>query len=201
MKPITPAARRPRDQGATPFGLRRAAGILDEGGVLAYPTEAVFGLGCDPLDPIAVHRLLALKRRPASKGLILIAADLSQLVPFVDLDALSPERLAEVQGSWPGPHTWLMPTRAGIPNWLTGVHARIAVRVTAHPLAAALCAAWGGALVSTSANRAGQHPARTALQVRQRLPKGLDLILHGPCGGAARPTSIRDAVTGASIRD
>lgn len=201
MKPITPAARRPRGQGATSFGLRRAAGILDEGGVLAYPTEAVYGLGCDPLNPVAVYRLLALKRRPASKGLILIAPDLSQLVPFVDLDALSPERLAEVQGSWPGPHTWLLPTRAGIPNWLTGAHTRIAVRVTAHPLAAALCAAWGGALVSTSANRAGQRPARTALQVRRCLPKGLDLILHGPCGGAARPTSIRDAVTGAPIRD
>lgn len=191
----------PRSQGATPFGLRRAARVLDEGGVLAYPTEAVFGLGCDPLNPVAVHRLLALKRRPASKGLILIAADLSQLVPFVDLDTLPAARLAEVQGSWPGPHTWLLPTRAGIPSWLTGVHSSIAVRVTAHPLAAALCTLWGGALVSTSANRAGQRPARTALQVRQRLPRGVDLILHGPCGGAARPTSIRDAVTGVAIRD
>ncbi len=186
--------------------LRLARRCLRGGGVIAYPTEAVYGLGCDPWNRAAVLRLLALKGRAPSKGLILIAAGVDQLAPLVA--DLAPERMAEVLASWPGPHTWLLPVRPTTPDWLCGHFDTLAVRVTAHPLAAALCRAWGGALVSTSANRAGRPPARSALGVRRAFsggpgggPKGgPDLILSGDCGGARRPSSIRDGRTGRVLR-
>jgi L-threonylcarbamoyladenylate synthase len=183
----------------SPFRLRLAARLLRRGAVVAYPTEAVYGLGCDPLNPAAVDRILAIKGRPVSKGLILIAAEFRQLAPFVEmLDEGS--RMAEVLASWPGPHTWLLPAASGCPSWLTGQHDTLAVRVTAHPVAAGLCRAAGMSLVSTSANRSGQPPARTALQARRRCGSTLDLTVHGATGGLLRPTPIRDAATGALVR-
>ena len=182
----------------SPFALRRAAGVLRNGGILAYPTEAVYGLGCDPLNPAAVDRLLVLKGRAAAKGLILIAADFGQLAPFVRLP--DKDRMAAIEASWPGPNTWIFEAADATPWWLTGGRDTIAVRVTAHAGAAALCRAFGGALVSTSANRAGLRPARSPLEVRHQLPRGIDLILSGTLGGAARPTRIRDARTGATLR-
>ena len=181
-----------------PFRLNVAARCIAKGGLVAYPTEAVFGLGCDPRDREAVHRILAAKCRPEHKGLILIGADFRQLAPYVA--RLDPARMAEIQASWPGPNTWLLPVRADTPRWLCGRHDTLAVRVTAHPIAAALCRSWGGALVSTSANRAGRPPARTALQVRLRLGDAVDLIVPGPCGPRARPSTIRDGRTGAVLR-
>jgi len=178
--------------------LRAAARAVRAGGVIAYPTEAVFGLGCDPRDERAVRRLLAIKRRPARKGLILIAADFAQLEPF--LQPLSPSDRARLPVTWPGPHTWLVPARRTTPRWLRGRHDTLAVRVTAHPLAAALCRACGHPLVSTSANPGGRPPARSALAVRRRLGHLLDCILAGPTGGAAQPTAIRDLRTGRRVR-
>ncbi len=178
--------------------LRLAARVIANGGVIAYPTEAVFGLGCDPWDAAAVARILAIKRRDPAKGLILIAAEPIQLRPFV-VD-LPPARMAAILASWPGPNTWLMPVRSRTPGWLTGRHDTLAVRVTAHPLAAGLCRAYGGAIVSTSANVADHPPARSALGVRLGLPGAPDLILGGTCGGAGRPSKIRDGCTGRVLR-
>lgn len=179
--------------------LRLAARWLRKGGVVAYPTEAVYGLGCDPRDRDATRRILTLKQRPESKGLILIAADFGQLAPFVE--PLEPDRMAAILATWPGPHTWLLPARPETPSWLRGEHRTLAVRVTAHPLAAALCQAAGSALVSTSANRSRQHPARTALEVRLRLGETRDYyLLAGPCGGRAQCSSIRDGRTGQVLR-
>lgn len=182
--------------------LRLATRILSNGGVLAYPTEAVFGLGCDPWDRTAVERILAIKGRPVSKGLILIAADFLQLAPF--LAPLPAERRTEILDSWPGPNTWVLPVRPGVPRWLTGRFDTLAVRVTAHPLAAGLCRTYGGAIVSTSANRAGRPPARTLLDLHRALdgpaPRGMDHILPGVCGGADRPSSIHDGRTGRVLR-
>ncbi len=205
--------------------LRLAADWIRRGGVVAYPTEAVYGLGCDPWNGAAVRRILAMKRRPEAKGLILIAADQAQLAPFVQW--LEPTRMADILATWPGPHTWLLPARPETPVWLRGQHDTLAVRVTAHPLAAALCRAAGRALVSTSANRASHTPARTALEVRLRLRLGVgggrarasaagegarataadrgaylqaDYLLVGPCGGRAQCSSIRDGRTGHLLR-
>ena len=170
--------------------LRAVARAVQAGGIVAYPTEAVYGLGCDPRNEWAVRRLLALKRRPMHKGLILIAADFAQLAPF--LQPLAPADQARLAATWPGPYTWLIPSRTDTPRWLRGRYDTLAVRITAHPLAAALCQACGHALISTSANFSGRPPARTALTVRRQLGRAIDAVLAGPTGSAAKPTEIRD---------
>lgn len=181
-----------------PHRLRLAAATIRSGGVVAYPTEAVYGLGCDPLNPEAVLRLLAMKRRSPDKGVILIAADFAQLRPFVE--PVAEPAMTEVLASWPGPNTWILPARSGTPSLLTGDHDGLAVRVTGHPLAATLCRAAGMALVSTSANRAGRAPARTCLQVRMRLDASPDYLLCGPVGARSTPSRIRDARSGRLVR-
>lgn len=180
------------------FALRRALHVLRQGGVIAYPTEAVYGLGCDPLDGAAVQRLLELKGRLLHKGLILIAAELSQLLPLIQPP--SADRLQLLRESWPGPVTWVVAARPELPFWLRGNHTTVAVRVTGHPLAAALCRAFGGALVSTSANPAGLPPARSPLAVRRYFGGRVNQILHGATGGLRRPTEIRSLADGRVLR-
>jgi L-threonylcarbamoyladenylate synthase len=180
--------------------IARAAAALRAGGVVAYPTEAVFGLGCNPRDEAAFARLFALKRRPPTQGVLLIGADFAQVAPYIDLDALPAARLDEVRATWPGPHTWVFSRAAGVPPWIAGGHAGIALRVTAHAPAAALCRAFGAALVSTSANPHGSPPARDAATVRGYFGAALDAVVDAPVGDLAGPTSIRDAISGAIIR-
>ena len=187
--------------GVRPAPPAAVADVLRGGGVAAYPTEAVWGLGCDPRDRAAVLRLLALKRREVEKGLILVAADPGQLSPFAALDALPADALRQVLATWPGPHTWIVPAAAGAPAWITGAHDGIAVRVSAHPVVAALCRAFGGALVSTSANPAGAPPPRQLAQFDADVLAGVDAIAEGEVGPLANPTPIRDARSGARLRD
>lgn len=178
--------------------LRLAARCIQAGGIVAYPTEAVYGLGCDPWNSEVVHRLLAIKRRPEHKGLILIAADYTQLEPFVE--PLEDARMQAVLTTWPGPVTWLLPARARAPGWLSGCYGTLAVRVTAHRIAADLCRTAGSALVSTSANISDRPPARTPLQVRLSVGSQVDFLLTGRCGTRARPSTIRDGNTGKVVR-
>ena len=173
---------------------------LRAGGVVAYPTEAVYGLGCDPYNRNAFDRLFAIKRRPPTQGVLLIAADLDQVRPYIDEAAVPTDAMARVLATWPGPNTWIFPRAASVPAWLAGAHAGIALRVTAHEAAAALCRAFGGALVSTSANRHGEPPARSAEDVKAAFGDEVDAILNAPVGGLERPTPIRDAISGASVR-
>jgi L-threonylcarbamoyladenylate synthase len=182
-------------------GIQQAAAALKSGKVVAYPTEAVFGLGCDPGNRAAFEHLFSLKQRPATQGVLLIAGDFEQLVPYVDMDKLPDEALERVLASWPGPHTWILPRAASVPPWVTGTHAGIALRMTAHLPAAQLCRAFGGALVSTSANIHGHPPARDAATARAMFGDELAFVLDDPVGGLDRPTSIRDALTGAIIRE
>lgn len=178
--------------------LRRAVRALHDGGVIAYPTEAVFGLGCDPGNPTAVRRLLGMKRRSPRHGLILVASDFEQLREYVA--PLPGEIVARLLASWPGPQTWVVPAATNCPLWLTGEHDSIAVRVSDHPLVGALCSAAGMAIVSTSANRRGHSPARSALACRMRFGAELDVVVAGKTGGLRKPTAIRDAMSGELIR-
>lgn len=180
------------------WALREATRCFRGGGLIAYPTEAVFGLGCDPRDGTAVERLLVLKRRPIEKGLILIAADFGQLEPY--LGPLPKQRMDEILGTWPGPATWLLPAAPDCPFWVTGRHRTLAVRVTAHSLARELCLTCASPLVSTSANLSGRPPARTVLAVRLQFGDNVDYLLHGRLGDRKRPTPIRDGRTGAVVR-
>ena len=187
-----------RPQMALDLRVRRAVQILAHGGVVAYPTESVYGLGCDPLDLAAVARILELKQRPVTAGLILIGAELDHVLPWLDVDEAQLDALVS---SWPGPITWVAPCHPDAPAWITGGRDSVAVRVTAHPLAAALCRGFGRAIVSTSANRRGRPPVRSALGVRLRFAsERLDYVLPGATGGSGRPTEIRDLRSGRILR-
>lgn len=170
---------------------------LRHGGVIAYATESCYGLGCDPRNYQAVRRLLRLKGRPAKKGLILIGANLPQLEAFVA--PLSEQEKISLERYWPGPVTLLMPAAHRTPKWLTGQHASIAVRVTAHPDAAYLCRQLDMALVSTSANRAGAASLKTATACRKIFGESV-LVLPGRVGVRRRPSTIMDFKSGQILR-
>jgi L-threonylcarbamoyladenylate synthase len=189
-----------RHESAPPRSLRlnHALAAITRGGVVACPTEAVWGLSCDPFDGEAVYRILALKGRRPEKGLIMVAGAMAD-VEFL-LSGLSAGYRKKLEMSWPGPNTWLLPHRGLVPRWVCGDHDSVAVRITAHPLMAALCRAWGGPLISTSANPAGARPPVAAFQVRRYFGDQLDFILAGAVGDSSRPSVIRDLATDHVIR-
>jgi L-threonylcarbamoyladenylate synthase len=178
----------------TPDDITSAREALLEG-VIAYPTEAVFGLGCDPTNDTAIQKILVLKQRPVDKGLILIAADYSQLLPYVDDQAIGQDKRFSVFSHWPGPTTLILPARKSVSHLLTGGRETIAVRVTAFEPARELCRKLGTPLVSTSANPAGKEPARTADEVRAYFGDELNWIMDADVGGAAAPSQIIDPLT------
>ena len=180
------------------LSIRQAVAALYSGGVIACPTEAVWGLSCDPLDEVAVARLLNLKRRDVGKGLIMVAATEPQLAWL--LQGLPTAQRARLQLAWPGPTTWLVPHHNRVPHWIHGDHDTVAVRVSAHPVVSALCRAWGGALVSTSANPTGHQSAMQSFQVRRYFGEQLDCIVPGAVGGADKPTVIKDLASDQIIR-
>lgn len=184
---------------ASAWQIRQAAFYLKAGGVIAYPTETVYGLGCDPLEGKAVQRILELKQRPQEKGLILIAANLDQLQPFIDVD--DPALLSKLSQVSPRPTTWICPSRYQTPSWLSGKHHSIAVRISQHPVAQQLCNLFGGAIVSTSANPAGLAPARSMLGIKKYFSDRLDFSLSGLSSTHTQPSRIIDLQSGGVIRD
>lgn len=181
-----------------PWQLQQAVRTIWSGGIIAYPTEAVYGLGCNPDNLETVKQLLILKQRTWNKGLILIASNLEQLTPYIQ--PLSPALLKKINPTWPGSVTWIVPALPDIPPYLARKDNTIAVRVTGHPIAAALCNALDHALISTSANISKHPPARMPFQVRRIFHNEIDKIIHGATGGKNNPSEIRDAKTGNIIR-
>jgi L-threonylcarbamoyladenylate synthase len=174
--------------------------FLKSGGVIAYPTESIFGLGCDPHNRKAVQRILRLKGRPQRKGLILVADRLSKLQSF--MAPLNEAQTSTMLRSWQNPvrgHTWLAPAARQCPKWLTGKHKTLAVRVSNHALTARLCRESGSALVSTSANRSGCHPAKTTREC-YRLFGSQVRVINGLTGRARKPSIIQDLASGRIIR-
>ena len=178
--------------------IQRTRSVLENGGIIAYPTEAVMGLGCDPWNEAAVAKVLRLKRRPAAKGLILVASSPEQLSAVVDFSRV--DRQEEITATWPGPVTWLIPARPETPRWLTGQHETLAVRVSAHPLVRRLCAEVG-LLVSTSANLSGCRPALTQRRARACFGQAVDYYVPGNVGQDSRPSQIRDALSDLLVRE
>lgn len=175
------------------------ADIIRQGGLIAYPTEAVFGLGCDPRNQAAVQRLLFIKQRSIEKGLIVIAAQHSQLSDYIVL----PDRALAVQlaQTWPGATTWLIEASQSAPVWIRGSHSTIAVRVSAHPACQQLCLATQSALVSTSANPTSYEPARTIATLCDYFSDtDIDAIFDAPLGQSLQPTEIRDSRSNRIIR-
>lgn len=165
--------------------------------MIAYPTEAVYGLGCDPWNPLAVSRIFGIKKRSINKGLIVIASDLAQLESLITFP--NQKILNKVTSTWPGPFTWIVPASDQCPDWLRGDHTGLAVRVTNHPVCRALCEMMGP-IVSTSANVSDKPPAMVGWKIQMMFSEKLDYILRGSSSGEACPTTIIDAVSGKLIR-
>lgn len=176
--------------------IRHAARVLHAGGVIAYPTEGVFGLGCLPDNYEAVSNILTIKARDQSKGLILIISDIEQIEDWIALSS------AGLDLAPPGdnPVTWIIPASDDVPTWISGDHDSIAVRLTTHPIAKALCDAADSAIVSTSANITNHPPARHSLVLRKQFGTLVDYIVPGECGPATGPSEIRDFLTGDILR-
>ncbi len=180
------------------YRLRRAVDLLNAGGVISHPTEAVWGLACLPENFAAVSRIWSLKQRDPGKGLLLVCDDITRLQPLL---AALPEAAREaVLASWPGPNTWVIPDDRWAPRWVRGRHNSVAVRVSDHSLTRALCRAANSCLVSTSANPAGREPARSQYEAQSYFGAGVDYYLPGALGGLGQPTTIRDALSGKILR-
>lgn len=180
----------------TSQSIRYATRVIHRGGVVAYPTEGVFGLGCLPGSFEAVGRILTIKKRDPGMGLVLIVSDIDQLAGWTDvsLDGTSLESTLE------NPVTWIVPAADEVPWWIRGDHTGIAVRTTVHPVAKALCREADSPLVSTSANISGRPPARSKFVLRRVLGSLVDYVVPGECGPARGPSEIRDLETGKTLR-
>lgn len=170
---------------------------LKQGGIIAYPTESCYGLGCDPRNVRALKHLIRLKGRSAAKGMLLIADHFKRLQVFIR--PLNAGDSARMRRNWPGPVSWVVPASAACPPLLTGGRATIAIRVTAHPVAARLCRSLGMALVSTSANKSGKKPAQTAAECR-RIFGAQVRVIDGRIGQRRRPSTLIDLATGTILR-
>lgn len=169
------------------------ADIIRQGGVIAYPTEAVWGLGCDPFNESAVRRILTLKSRPESKGLILVAGAQEELSPWLNLlDDKAAQRLISRNEI---PTSWVVPDTTITPSWVRGEHQSVAIRLSQHQPVQRLCAAYQGVIVSTSANPAGLEPAMSAKEVHQYFGNNIDAIFDAPLGDASQPSQVRDILT------
>ncbi len=182
----------------THWHLSRAKHALEASGVIAYPTETVYGLGADPFDCEAVSKLLTIKNRPWEKGLILIATHLDQLLPYIKL--VPKNTMDKIKASWPGPFTWVFEATEQVPPWVKGRHSTIAVRVTSHPWAAALCDYVRSPIISTSANPSGLLATQRRILVRKWFNGQIDYFLPGTPGPYTAPSEIRDAHSGSLIR-
>ena len=174
--------------------IEQAIKALQQGGVIAYPTEAVYGLGCDPLNESAIKKILKVKQRDKEKGLILIAANFEQVKPF--LQDLGKDIEKKIMSCWidsKNPITCIIPFKNSTTTLL-------AVRVTKHPVVKELCEKFNSAIVSTSANLSKQEPARNSQQVFQFFENEIDFIVEGETDLNAQPSEIRDALTNKIIR-
>lgn len=178
------------------IAVTHAADVLLRGGVIAYPTEGVFGLGCLPDDPQALRRLLNIKRRDASRGLILIAANAGQLEGWADL----PDGASLPDPDPTHPTTWIVSPGPNVMPILCGKHPGLAVRITTNPTAKALCLAVDSPLVSTSANLSGKTPARNRYVLQRQFVDVVDYVVPGDCGPASGPSEIRDFTSGDILR-
>ena len=176
--------------------VRTAKYVLLNGGVITYPTEGVFGLGCIADDYVAVNRILKIKNRKLTKGLIIIISDVNQIKNWIDINIEN----NDLHSSNENPITWILPANNDAPHWIKGNHSSIAVRKTTHPIARKLCISTNSALISTSANIANRPPARNVFILHRLFSNLVDYMVPGNCGTKNRPSEIRNLVTGDILR-
>jgi L-threonylcarbamoyladenylate synthase len=171
---------------ASDFSIRHAAKIIRQGGVLAYPTDTIYGLGCDPLNRGAVERINLIKNRPLSKHFILLAGSIEQLEPLLDIDDRQKKTIQQTTK----PTSWIVKASRNTPAWLTDSEHQLTVRISQHPLVQRLCLLLGHAIISTSANPSGRHPAKNSIQIHQYFHSSVDKILASHKKLVARPSTI-----------
>ncbi|MEI6896758.1 MAG: Sua5/YciO/YrdC/YwlC family protein [Psychromonas sp.] len=186
----------------TDIDLSSALTALRTQGVIAYPTESVFGLGCDPDCDAAIQKILDLKNRPQHKGLILIATDIKQLRDYADFSMLNTTQMNNIEKTWPGPFTWIVPVHKNLSPLISGDFSSVAVRVSRHPIVQQLCRQFGKPIISTSANLSGLTACSNAPQVKKMFADNalLTTIIDANVSGCGHPSQIHDALTGKRLR-
>lgn len=183
----------------SPWAINRLSHSIEQGAVIAYPGDTIWGFGCHPLLKDSVERIFRIKRRSSSKGLILLSSDLGFCLPYVSED-LTLDQIKQIQQSQAQPTTWLIPASQHCPSWLRGGFSTIAVRITQHPFIKALCTELESPIVSTSANLSGKTTIRNSTQARRLFSSQLDTIVSGYQPGTGRPSEIKSLVSGDIIR-
>ncbi len=170
---------------------------LNTGKIIAYPTESIYGIGCDPYNYGAVQNIYKIKNRPNKKPMILIASDVKQIENLVDHKAIN----QSVIESWPGHITWLLPASNDCPQWLYEKESRkVAIRVSAHATVASICDNFNKPIISTSANKSMDEPITKIEKIKDIFDNEIDFIVEGCLGNEPRPSVIRDLETGKVIR-
>ena len=167
---------------------------LKSGKTIAYPTEGVWGLGCDPRNPNAIENLLSLKARSPEKGLILIASKFEHFLEFSHVE----DHKNKLLSKWPGPHTWLVPSKEKLSPLIKGNNDKVALRLSNHQTVCNLCDAFGDAIVSTSANKEGRPTLSGPKEILECFPEVK--VLNGKLGGLEKPSTIQDVVTDIILR-
>ena len=177
--------------------LERLSREIAAGAVIGYPTDTIWGFGCDPLNHASVQRILDIKGRGRAKGLILLASSLDQCEGFIDVDSEQRRTLGQ---PCERPTTWLVNAGEACPAWIRGQHPTVAVRITRHPLIRQLCESLGFPLVSTSANRSGRATVRNALQMQRQFGDEVDYVITGFSTGGGGASEIKSLATGQVLR-
>lgn len=177
-----------------------ATTVIQNGGVVAYPTESVFGLGCDPQNISSLNRLLAIKKRDENKGLIIVASKISQVESYIDFDRISEDDWLGVLNKWPGPFTFILPTLSSVPRLLTGNRDTIAIRVSSNNFIVSLCNSLNGPIVSTSCNISGKPAIRSYEQACCEFLGKVDYIVNANVDGLQKPSTIIDAISHKILR-
>lgn len=179
--------------------IKNAVDNLRQGKIIAYPTEAIYGLGCDPFNQAAVDRLLKIKNRPEEKGFILIADNWQRVENLVK--PIDKTLLKKILSTWPNHITWIFPASSKTPEWIRGAHTTIAIRITSFPVAKKLCEMFEKPIISTSANIEGTKPLKTEKEVKKIFKNQIDYIIDAPVGNHEKPSEMREALTGNVIRE
>ena len=182
----------------TKSNIAKAITVLRNGGVIAYPTEAVYGLGCDPFNEAAVKRIATIKNRSLDKGFIVIASEWQQVTQLIT--TIDPQIKQRILANPVAVTTWIIPVKSSVPDWIRGTHQSLAIRITQHPTAKAICDAFGAAIISTSANRSGEAPIRDFSELEQTFIKKVDYFVTGNLGKQSKPSEIRDAISNQILR-
>jgi len=174
-----------------------AVEYLKNGKIIAYPTETVFGIGCDPYKKDSVNRIFEIKKRPLVKKFILIASSYEQLTDVVNMEKITDEVLK----SWPGPNTWLVPPNKKLPEWLINKdNGLIAVRVSKNSAVKEMCEKFGKPIISTSANLYDSEALRNYEEVEKVFSETIDYLVIGETSKQKKPSTIKNMLTGEVIR-